>query len=559
MKRSKSYPSAVACLLSIASSLYASVSVQTVNLNSPITASPILRDIDQDGDTEILIGSLIGQVTILDHTGTTLDGWPQATALFQRSSPNIGDIDGDGQLDVVVGDNDGKLHAWSLNGLSKEGFPIQLNGSIKSDIRLIDVDADGADEMLVHTGSSRLYLLDGSGTNLSGWPIDLGGKPDQFGSWLLASTPTVVDFDYDGSLEILIGTTANTLQAFRLDGTSLPGWPQATGDWIYPSVSSADLDGDYELETIIGSGDGKVYAWDRKGVLMPGFPITIGQAIVASVAVADLRGDAKPELVVADLSGNVYCYSSTGILLSGWPQAAASGIVGSPILVDVDADGALDVLAPSRDNTVRIWSSNGDAIDDIALTANDWIEATPAAGDLDQDGKLEIVYASYDGNVYIAQIDSPAPSPGQAWPSFQGESGSSTDRPAGDTDSDGLPDQLERDMLGTLVTTGFDDSDGDGLSNQDEWTAGTDLSDSQDFLRLTMTLDANTSSLRLDWTGQPNRHYQVMACTDIGDANASWIPIGDRISSNSATAIQCASILDLTEAQCFYRLSVERE
>ena len=241
-----------------AAQLFASTHHSSVTLGSPITASPMLRDLDGDGDLEILISTLLGEVMILDHTGQALQGWPQTTSIFQRTSPNVGDIDGDGMLDVVVGDNDGKLHAWELDGTPKDGFPMQLEGTIKSVVRLIDLNGDSAAEMILHTGDSRLYILEGNGQSLSGWPVDLGGEADNFGSWVIASTPTIVDFGYNGTPEILVGTTADNVQAFKLDGSPVEGWPKATGDWVYPSISAVDLNGDYELEVVAGSGDGKV-------------------------------------------------------------------------------------------------------------------------------------------------------------------------------------------------------------------------------------------------------------------------------------------------------------
>ncbi|CAA6690745.1 MULTISPECIES: FG-GAP-like repeat-containing protein [unclassified Lentimonas] len=530
------------------------------NLGTPIASSPIIRDLDDDGDLEILVSSLIGQVFLLDHQGNTLSGWPQSTALFQRTSPNLGDIDGDGKLDVVVGDNDGKLHAWDLNGVSKDGFPIQLVGSIKSVVRLIDLTGDGAAELLVHTGASRLYLLDGAGNDLDGWPIDLGGDPDLFGSWIIASTPTIVDFDYDGTFEIAVGSTNDQVHVFNLDGTAVTGWPQQTGDWVYPSITAIDLDGDYELELVAGSGDGKLYAWRADGSNMPGFPIDIEQPIVASIASANLLGDALPELVVADLSGNVYCYSSTGTLLDGWPQAADSGIVGSPILIDANADGAIDVLVPSRDNTVHIWQADGSSINSPTLTSTDWIEATPSTGDLDNDGLLEIIYASYDGRLYRTELSTLAVNPQTTWPSFHGDQSLNIDLPVGDSDRDALPDQLEYEAFGTLAYNGEDDTDHDGSNNFSEWIAGTNPIAANERFTTEMILDQNeygtTPGLR--WEAQAGRSYQIVYTESLAAAEVNWQPIGQAIHSSQHEIIEWYSNADDLPDQCFYSIQVQR-
>ena len=286
-------------------------------LGSPIAASPILRDIDLDGDFEVLISDLSGDVHLLDHLGNSLPGWPKQTAALQKTSPNTGDIDGDGVLDVVVGDNEGTLHAWDLSGNTKPGFPLELEGTIKSVARMVDVDGDGTSQILVHSGESLLYLVNGNGTVVSDWPIDLQGEKDNFGSWIYASTPTIADIGYDGSPEIFVGSTAKKVHGFDASGTPLAGWPKSTDDWVANTVVVVDLDGDGIQEVLAASGAsdgrGKIYAWTESGSALSGFPVLLTYTINASsLAVGDVVPSQDGlEIVSADYEGNVYCTAAT--------------------------------------------------------------------------------------------------------------------------------------------------------------------------------------------------------------------------------------------------------
>ena len=59
----------------------------------------------------------------------------------------------------------------------------------------------------------RLHLLDDDGTHLPGWPITFTGE--------ITSSPAIVDLDDDGSLDILVATGADSVEARDLSGVSL--------------------------------------------------------------------------------------------------------------------------------------------------------------------------------------------------------------------------------------------------------------------------------------------------------------------------------------------------
>ena len=456
----------------------------SVDLGSPILGSPLVRDLDGDGDYEILASSSAnGEVYVLDHHGQPLDdGWPVRIVVDEPRdidgdgviyttnpnlvvSPSLGDIDGDGQLDIVVADANSLswqeplgavktkaatysyLHAWELDGTPKVftgigdngDTRVWLDGSIKSVPRLIDVDGDGSDELLLHTGASKLYLLNGDGTVRTGWPVALEGETDNFGSWSIGSSPIALDLDFDGEIEIAVATTGGEVHVYDVDGNAVSGWPVSTdgveqGDGFHlSSLAAVDLNGDYQLELVLGGADGKVYAWHADGTRVSGFPtVAVEASISASVAAANLRTDfAGPELVVVDTAYRVSCFSSSGGLL--WSQADAGSA--SPIIVDSDNDGDFEVVVPYV-NKVHVFEADGTKIDALSFEeANDWIDSSPVCADLDRDGDLELLYASIatswesspGGTLYCAQLSTSGSyasrSVANGWPSFLADRG----------------------------------------------------------------------------------------------------------------------------------------
>lgn len=104
-----------------------------------------------------------------------------------------------------------------------------------------------------------------------------------------------------------------------------------------------------------------------------------------------------------------------------------------------------------------------------------------------------------------------------------------------DTDADGLPDAWERTLIaiygGTLSSINpNDDTDGDGISNLDEYLAGTYAFDPSDGFRLTL-VGVNEGHSQLEFLAIRTRTYTIQASVDL----QQWTPVSFRILTNGAS------------------------
>lgn len=95
-----------------------------------------------------------------------LEGWPITAA------PVLGDVDGDGAAEVVAGSSGNVLHAVKPDGSEPAGWPKDLGGWLLAAPAIGDVDGDGRNEVVAVTRDGFLYVLDTAGrAGGREWPV----------------------------------------------------------------------------------------------------------------------------------------------------------------------------------------------------------------------------------------------------------------------------------------------------------------------------------------------------------------------------------------------------
>jgi hypothetical protein len=81
-----------------------------INLNSPVTSTPSIADLNNDGIPEIITGTNAGEIHIFDLYGNIYQNFPFDYQHPIYGAPAISDTDGDGDLEILIGALDGMIN-----------------------------------------------------------------------------------------------------------------------------------------------------------------------------------------------------------------------------------------------------------------------------------------------------------------------------------------------------------------------------------------------------------------------------------------------------------------
>lgn len=131
--------------------------------------------------------------------------------------------------------------------------------------------------------------------------------------------------------------------------------------------------------------------------------------------------------------------------------------------------------------------------------------------------------------------------------------------PGADTDGDGIPDAWELQHFGNLTTAnGTSDYDSDGVSDKNEYLAGTNPNDVNDYLRITAeSFASGGTSATLTWSSVPTRAYYLQK-TPALDPTSTWFDSGLGLISPSAGSSTTDGFLDTNAPARFYRVEAVR-
>tara|TARA_B100000519_G_scaffold191616_1_gene192214 strand:- start:346 stop:1452 length:1107 start_codon:yes stop_codon:yes gene_type:complete len=212
--------------------------MNTIDLNSNV--APKVIDIDSDGDFDLFIGQdyntssfpIRGRIYFFRNIGTDgqnifelEDDEFLGNDIGNSLVPTFADIDSDADLDLFIGDYNGNIIFYenigdsnSMNFIYNSNLEgIELNTYISP--TFVDIDSDGDLDLFAggNSGMLHFYRNIGSSSNFnfelvidSFFDIDVGSR----------SHPAFIDYDSDGDYDLIIGSHNQNIKVYQNIGDS---------------------------------------------------------------------------------------------------------------------------------------------------------------------------------------------------------------------------------------------------------------------------------------------------------------------------------------------------
>jgi len=260
--------------------------------------------------------------------------------------------------------------------------------SFISNPMLIDFDNNGSREILIPNSNADFHLLDIYAQEISGFP------------WIsdenIWRSTALGDIDGDESFDLVIASRNGRIFAYGNNGDMLFSYEDCLEQLLTPII--ADLDSDSLPEVISFGIDKKLIVLDSSGNLKSGFPIELSFIGSTEMAVADLNEDGNKEIIIGTNDGNLYAIRSNGENLSGFPVN-----IGSPILAAPVVSPDRKIIIGSANSQMHIIGSEGDI--ELSLELDSRIAGSAILADFDNDNNLEIAFGTVFGGLYLLEFD----------------------------------------------------------------------------------------------------------------------------------------------------------
>ncbi len=361
------------------------------NVTSEVESSPLVIDIDNDGDKEIFFGDHAGKLHGLDSEGNSLSGFPFQVPGSSNEiwgAPAGADLDLDGDIEIIFTSKN--KHCYVINRFGNIEMEYFADQYLMGTPSIANIDDDEELEIVIagYTTSGDVFAINHDGTNVANFPVQLNEK--------VLKGVAISDIDFNGKDDIIVATENEKLLSIIFDNGEIEDI--FTADDKFKTVPSI-LEANGQHVIMAGNENGHFYGMNANGDIL--FDIITGDKIRSSVGFLETADGVA--IFFGSQDGYLYGIDQFGQHLPNWPQYIGNfDIDCSPIFADLNDDGEVEVISGTDDGHLLVFQLNGTPYPSNFLNFEYSFESSPSVFNLDSDGDLELLYGT---NVGLAVID----------------------------------------------------------------------------------------------------------------------------------------------------------